>query len=240
VPDLSPAQGSLSGEWEVPVTRNAKITLVNEGGGVGCPLRDHLWQGFPLPVTVSRNWLSGQRRSFNDTGNVRVVGLAYGSWWDSFVGNILGRPGKTTGGSWWNSFVGNIPGLRRKIRVWKYTDPALSCDALGNNCAAKNANWTDLDIWKLGYDPERWRMYPDPQTLSTVIRDGNYDFLTNSQRWHNTTAGFAMPDSLYLKTKPSFFGSNPWPWVNPTNGSIAILPAKARFDNGTYFCNSGC
>src|ERR1700681_3299416 len=46
---------ALSGEWEVPVTRNAKITLVNEGGrgGVGGPpLRDHLWQGPPLPVTL--------------------------------------------------------------------------------------------------------------------------------------------------------------------------------------------
>src|SRR6476659_3221104 len=46
---------ALSGEWEVPVTRNAKITPVNEGvgGGVGGPpLRDHLWQGPPLPVTL--------------------------------------------------------------------------------------------------------------------------------------------------------------------------------------------
>ena len=38
---------ALSGEWEVPVTRNAKITPVNEGGwGAGWggpPLRDHLW-----------------------------------------------------------------------------------------------------------------------------------------------------------------------------------------------------
>src|ERR1700731_5358722 len=38
---------ALSGEWEVPVTRNAKITPVNEGGwGAGSggpPLRDHLW-----------------------------------------------------------------------------------------------------------------------------------------------------------------------------------------------------
>src|SRR3984893_10813003 len=46
----------LSGEWEVPVTRNAKITPVNEGGGGrgsgGPPLRDHLWQGPPLPVTL--------------------------------------------------------------------------------------------------------------------------------------------------------------------------------------------
>jgi hypothetical protein len=32
---------------------------------------------------------------------------------------------------------------------------------------------------------------------------------------------------------------NPWPWVvNPTNGSLP--PTKARFDDGTYFCNSGC
>src|SRR3984893_17758397 len=46
---------ALSGEWEVPVPRNAKITPVNEGvgGGVGGPpLRDHLWQGPPLPVTL--------------------------------------------------------------------------------------------------------------------------------------------------------------------------------------------
>src|ERR1700720_3115911 len=28
---------ALSGEWEVPVTRNAKITPVNEGGGGGLP-----------------------------------------------------------------------------------------------------------------------------------------------------------------------------------------------------------
>src|ERR1700730_981957 len=47
---------SPGGEWEVPVTRNAKITPVNEGGGGagsgGPPLRDHLWQGPPLPVTL--------------------------------------------------------------------------------------------------------------------------------------------------------------------------------------------
>jgi hypothetical protein len=176
--------------------------------------------GNTIYLTFFRNWLSGQRRSFNDTGNERTVGLAYGSWWDSFVGNVLGRSGQ--------------------MSRWHYTDPAMSCDAIGNNCSGNNGNWTDPDVWKLGYDPERWGMHPDPKTLSTVIRDGNYDFLTNSQKWHNTTAGFAMPDSLYLKAKPSFFGSDPWPWVNPTNGSLATLPAKARFENGTHFCNSGC
>jgi hypothetical protein len=176
--------------------------------------------GNAIYLTFFRNWLTGQRRSFKDTGNVRAVGLAYGSRWDSFVGNVLGRPGQMAG--------------------WLYNVPAMGCDASGNNCTGNNANWRDRVIWKLGYDPERWGMYPDPKVLSTVIRDGNYDFLTNSQKWHNTPVGFAIPNSLYLKTKPSFFGNNPWPWVNPTNGSLATLPAKDRFDNGTYFCNSGC
>lgn len=175
--------------------------------------------GNAIYLTFFRNWLSGQRRSLKDTGNVRAVGLAYGAWWDSFVGNVLGRPGL--------------------MRGWHYTDPAMGCDASGNNCSG-NASWSDKDIWKLGYDPVRWGMYADPKTLSTVIRDGNYDFLSNSQKWHNTPSGFAMPESLYLKAKPAYFGSNAWPWVNPSNGSLGTLPAKARFDNGTYFCNSGC
>ena len=176
--------------------------------------------GNSIYLTFFRNWLSGQRRDFSDRGGVRTVGLAYGSWWDSFIGNVLGRSGKMSG--------------------WQYTDPAMTCDSSGNNCTGSNSNWSEKVIWKLGFDPERWRMHPDPKTLSTIIRDGNYDFLTNSQRWHNTPAGFTMPASLYLQAKPSFFGNNPWPWVDPATGSLAALPAKARFDNGTYYCNSGC
>jgi hypothetical protein len=177
--------------------------------------------GNSIYITAFRNWFSGKRRDFADTaggfGNVRTVGAMYGSQWLSFVGNVLGRNGQMVG--------------------WHYTVAAMSCDASGNNCTGNNSRWGDPDIWKLGFD--RWEARPDPKVLNTVIRDGNYDFLTNSQKWHNTPSGFAMPDSLYLKAKPAFFGTNPWPWVNPANGSLATLPAKARFDNGTYFCNSG-
>ena len=164
-------------------------------------------------LTVFRNWLTGQRRDFIDQRNLRTVGLAYGSWSDSFVGNVLGRSGQMSG--------------------WSYTDHAMSCDASGNNCTGNNGAWGDKDIWKIGYDPERWTMVPDPKVLSTVIRDGNYDFLTNSQRWHNTPGGFVIPNSMYLTSKPAFFGNNPWPWVNPATGAIYTLPAKARYDAGT-------
>jgi hypothetical protein len=166
--------------------------------------------GNAIYLTVFRNVLTGQRRDFTDTQNVRSVGLAYGSWWDSFVGNILGRAGQMSG--------------------WSYTNHAMSCDASGNNCTGNNGAWNDKNIWKLGYDPERWNMYPDPRVLSTVIRDGNYDFLTNSQHWHNTPGGFAIPNSMYLTSKPAFFGNRPWPWVDPTTGAIYSLPAKELYD----------
>jgi Right handed beta helix region len=168
--------------------------------------------GNAIYLTVFRNVLTGQRRDFTDIQNVRAVGLAYGSWWDSFIGNILGRAGQMSG--------------------WSYTDHAMSCDASGNNCTGNNGAWGANDIWKLGYDPERWTMVPDPNVLSTVIRDGNYDFLTNSQRWHNTPGKFVIPNSMYLTSIPAFFGNNPWPWVNPTTGAIYTLPAKARYDAG--------
>jgi hypothetical protein len=168
--------------------------------------------GNSIYLTFFRNWLSGQRRDFRDGGNVRAVGLAYGSWWDSFIGNILGHPGK--------------------MASWKYTDPAMSCDANGNNCTGNNANWGGSAIWRIGYDPGRWSMKPDLQTLSTVVRDRNYDYLTNSQRWHNTPQGFPMPNSMYLTSKPAFFKTNQWPWIDPSTGTIHTLPAKARYDAG--------
>jgi O-antigen ligase len=42
----------------------------------------------------------------------------------------------------------------------------------------------------------------------------------------------AIPDSLYLTGKLAFFWSNPWPWVNPSNGAVSILPAKACLEQG--------
>ncbi len=159
--------------------------------------------GNAISMTFFRNWFSGQRRSFTDTAGLRAVGLSYGSWWFSFVGNVLGQPGRMDG--------------------WVYDDPAM---------ASPGTPWGDRTIWKLGYDPARWGMSADPQTLGTVIRDGNFDFVTRSVRWHNTPGGFQVPSSLYLTGRPAFFGTSAWPWVDAGTGSVAVLPAKARYDAG--------
>jgi len=69
--------------------------------------------------------------------------------------------------------------------------------------------------------------------LNTIVLDGNYDYLTKSVHWQTVKAAATLPNSLYLKTKPAFFGSNPWPWVDPLGTTkLHTLPAKARYDAG--------
>ena len=111
-------------------------------------------------------------------------------------------------GHWWYTFVGNVLGLPDQK--------------------------TKPRIWQLGYNPEDWDKAPDDKVLSTVIRSGNYEFTTGRVKWGK--APKKLPASLYLKTKPAFFGAYQWPWVDPLGKSKTYtLPAKARFDAGKPF-----
>jgi hypothetical protein len=117
----------------------------------------------------------------------------------------------------WYSFLGNVLGLPGQL------PPAFALDA--------PFPWTDnpIGMWRLGYNPENWNAPPDPNVTSTVLRDGNFDYATNLVHWVST--GRTVPASLYLSSKPAFFGSNTWPWVDPTGTTkLYTLPARARFD----------
>ena len=84
-------------------------------------------------------------------------------------------------------------------------------------------------MWELGYDPENWAQQADPRVLSTVIREGNYDYATNQVHWSG--APRELPASLYLPGKPAFFGDAPWPWVDPAGATkLHALPARMRFE----------
>jgi hypothetical protein len=144
--------------------------------------------------TYFRNHLSGQRRSFTDEAPRRCAGLMAYSYWMSFVGNVLGRPGQMSG--------------------WVY-------ETQNSGVAA---------IWMLGWDS--FAPYPvDPNLIALTYRHGNFDYLTNTQKWDPTVDNHALPSSLYLTQKPAFFGSYDWPWVDPTGSTkLYTLPAKARYE----------
>jgi Pectate lyase superfamily protein len=159
---------------------------------------DNTW-GNSVYITFFRNHASGKRLSFADVDNRRAIGLMEGSWWYTFVGNVLGYPEMS-------------PAPYRSFRY------------------ESKAPWgLPPPMWQLGYNPENWKQATDPRVLSTVIREGNYDYATNQVHW--STVPYRLPDSLYLSGKPAFFGNDRWPWVDSIGSTkLYKLPARARFD----------
>jgi hypothetical protein len=132
--------------------------------------------------------------------------------------NVPKRAAGAMNYSYWMTFVGNVLGQpQRAIASRGYLDDQAK------------APWRPT-IWLMG-----WNGNPpytvDTQVAATAIRDGNWDTLLGKQTWLNASAG-PLADSLYLTGKPAFFGSNPWPWVDPTTGATYILPALARYSAG--------
>jgi hypothetical protein len=174
--------------------------------------------GNSIYMTYFRNYLTGYRKPFtaldgiriDDTtgccGPLRVASAHAYAYWFSFLGNVLGTPGKMNG--------------------WVYEDDG------GTN------RMPDRAIWVLGW-MDITPQGTDPNVASTALRDGNYDYVTNSQKWDPSDTTHSLPNSLYLTQTPAFFNAGSgytWPWVNPAGSQqLYTLPAKARYDAGTPF-----
>ena len=163
---------------------------------------DDTWGGSAFN-TFFRNHATGERRSFGDVDNRRAIGLMYGHYFTSFVGNVLGTPGQRADP--YHGFAYED--------AWPWED-----DPVG--------------LWRLGYTPTDWAAPPDPRVVATTLRHGNFDFATRSVVWAPGLSR-ELPASLYLDGRPAFFGSRRWPWVEPADAQpLHVLPARARYDAG--------
>jgi hypothetical protein len=123
-------------------------------------------------------------------------------------------------GHWWYSFIGNVLG-------YSGMDPSPYSSYAYETFYPWNSDSVGMWILGVGYDwgPE------DPQVRATIIRHGNYDYVTNSVIWDPAIADHAIPNSLYLAEKPDFFGNRTWPWVEPEGEArLFTLSARERFD----------
>jgi hypothetical protein len=122
-----------------------------------------------------------------------------------------------------HSFVGNVlgyPGIA-SMSNWSYE---VGCTGA-----------TKFTIWRWGCTDQS----SGPQNAAvkpTAILHGNYDYKRNRYDW---MAGKSqkLPASLYLTSKPAFFGNLPWPAVgpdpnNPTTLLAGTIPAKVRYEGG--------
>jgi hypothetical protein len=193
---------------------------------------DSFW-GNSIYITVFRNQLSGLRAArppldkykanvypYMDLQGRSAVDIQAHSDYTNLVGNVLGFEGQSL--------------LNYRQSDYSYAQTGWRYEELSGFSTIRKGQVT---MWSIGSQQAGgWTWVPT--TYETQLREGNWDWVTKSQRWHGIGGAVGsgtpqpIPDSLYLTAKPAFFGSNPWPWVNPANGTTSVLPAKACIEQG--------
>ncbi len=218
---------------------------------------DSFW-GSSIYITVHRNWLNGMRACsptgdgpnltpvnnlraytsvqggttfpYGDYNARRMVSCQVGSINHNFTGNVLGFQGQTL-------LSVNSGGYANTQTTWTY-----------ENLDGTHPDNVEVIIWSFGQMQNPTGFTFMLNSYQTQLRQGNWTWNgstgTGTQDWHgiggsatfggNPSAPFPIiPSSYYLLSKPSFFGANAWPWVNPSTGATSVLPAKLRFDSNT-------
>jgi hypothetical protein len=89
-------------------------------------------------------------------------------------------------------------------------------------------DWSDYVIWALGVGSG----VEDPDVVATLLRHGNFDYVTNSVVWDPAITNHDLPDSLYLRARPAWWcQETPWPAIGPdVAGYTQKIPAQRRFE----------
>jgi len=131
--------------------------------------------------------------------------------------------GKNSGGS----VTGNLRSVG--VDAWTHESAFVGNVLRGGNVYETNpSSRNGTPIFALGGNFLSGGNWDNGYAKAHVWRDGNWDSVTGRTIW--ASGAKTLPPSLYLATKPAFFGSRTWPWVDPVSGSVGTLPAKARYD----------
>jgi PKD repeat protein len=206
-----------SQEWKTAdVCTHAPHPYMNlyEGNVLGMLAFD-VYHGSASHQVVYRNWMHTQNPDWFVNQARMAIGCDGWNRYCSFVGNVLGYPNMVALEAPWPVYYEQLPstGDYERVDIWKV---GLWCNADGT----PEANG-------------------DPLTVSTAIRHGNYDYVRNQTEWSSSISEHTLPNSLYLTSKPAWFGSMAWPAIGPDATPMnGTTPAKWRFENSLYFANA--
>jgi hypothetical protein len=208
---------------------------------------DDFWGG-SIYITTFRNWFSGLRGSSPPNTGLAPLNTFYninGSC-NQYFGDWQWRPAADVqGGSYNNNFVGNVMGWSTlPLLAAKGCDAAQTTYVLQVTTQAQYNSYVGypqyVPIWVIGVvQDSQTANYFDPTTINTITRNANWDWYTGAEHCYGTggatdlgCSGFpAVANSFYLTSKPAFFGTFPWPWIDPTSGNTYTLPAKYCFEH---------
>jgi hypothetical protein len=178
------------------------------------------YHGSGSHTLLFRNVMTGASR-WTGVSNPTAIQIDRRNLHYSVVGNVLGQTGNPAGleyaaASGWNG---------RAIFRLGFPD-------MGNDGFSGTFPPTDL----LHSDGGPRDLYVDRTTTSvgTTLIEGNWDSVLGSQDFSGNPE--TLPNSYFLASKPSWFGSLAWPPVEPANpvtDDPTLIPAGYRYVHGT-------
>jgi hypothetical protein len=176
--------------------------------------------------TAFRNWCRGSNTSQTPSSSAFARCIFSDGWQYKFnsIGNVLSYPG---------SGVANL--------FTAATQPADEGNTSGigyTGIVSSAVYLIGVNAWVLGVGTKPGADYVDNgMSYSNFYRHLDYEYRTPTLYSNPANPVTTLPDSLYLTSKPAFFGSNVWPWIDPAGAThadrVKVLPAKARYDAGT-------
>jgi hypothetical protein len=160
-------------------------------------------------------------------------------WMNLFEGNIV--LGNIVGGdyAWGGSAYGTY--LRNKVNIktsglantiinMSFAHHDYYMNVIGNvlGTSGYENNFQTSDY----YDGKKSIYYIDDTGVNTsTLRHGNWDSVNNTTVWNSTISDRSLPSSLYLTSKPSWWGSSPWPAIGPDLSPMGgSIPAEQRYN----------
>jgi hypothetical protein len=179
-------------------------------GNIGIRLVDaDSFHGNSNYETVFRNWAQGMAPG--KTGALTCIELDIYQRYFNIVGNVLGYP----------AVLSDIGVLRNPTGVGIY-----------EKLAPATFSYTNSFIeYLIGYVGEGGgTSTSDSMVSSTLLRHGNFDYVTNSTKWDSSIADQTLPNSLYLSAQPGWWPSTvPWPAIGPDlTPMVSAIPAQLR------------
>jgi hypothetical protein len=174
--------------------------------------------------TAFRNFCRGRNSSNRTTAYRRAI---FSDGWNmdfNSIGNVLWFPGS---------------GVQNLFTASTNASEAGNTNGIGYSGVAESAVYLiGSNAWNTSNGQKPGADYMDDGTAYRHFhRHLDFDYFSNSQYRNPSNAVTALPNSLYLASKPAFFGSYEWPWIDPAASTfetkVKVLPAKARFDAGT-------
>lgn len=203
-------------------------------GNIGTKINADNFHGSSSHNTIFRNYWRGQDAAQVSVSSLASVECDFNQWDYNIVGNVLGFPGVVSLMlTYSNPQGGTLYEALSPDATWSYGNwyKALmfGYDGEGGNDSGGRAGMDPVDLTGAG----------DPQAFNTALLEGNHDYVQNATTWTNgsgaSSSPLTMPASLYLSSKPSFFGGAPFPLIG---SDVSPMVNYTPLQGGVYSANT--